>query len=183
MRDDLHTTVALRPHWRKAVRAVEKPDKAEAVLEIHRAACREWEDGVRPTWFAELALKVEVARRDLFSIDSVLAVVDDFEQSAKTPVERNVCEVARRVAYGGPIDKLVGAVRSAVIGDCARHGIEHCALSVADEFNESQSFQLRRAMTKLAADIDFTAEPAPRLCKKLDKGPMLDLPLDIKLGL
>jgi hypothetical protein len=181
MRDDLHTTIALRPHWRKAVRAVELPDKAEAVLEIHRASCREWEDGVRSTWFAELALKVEEARGDLFGIDSVLAVVDDFEQSASSPLERNVCEVARQVAYGGPIDKLEGVVRAAVVSDCARHGIEHCALSVADEFGEMQSFQLRRAMTKLAADIDFTSEAAPRKRKKMDKGQMLGLSLDISL--
>jgi hypothetical protein len=181
MRDDLHTTVALRPHWRKAVRAVELPDKAAAVLEIHRASCREWEDGVRPTWFAELAFKVEEARGDLFGIDSILAVVEDFEQSASSPLERNVCEVARQVAYGGPMDKLEGVVRAAVVSDCARHGIEHCALSVADEFGEMQSFQLRRAMAKLAADIDFTSEPALRTRKKLDKSQMLGLTLEINL--
>ncbi len=181
MRDDLHTTVALRPHWRKAVRAVEMPDQGEAALEIHRASCREWEDGVRPAWFADLVHKVEEARLSLFSVDSVLAVVDSFEQSAWSSLERNVCEVARQVAYGGPVDRLEGVVRATVISDCARQGIEHCALSVADQFNEGQSNQLRRAMTKLAADIDFTSKPAPRTKKKLDKDQILDLSLDIRV--
>ncbi|AJX32474.1 hypothetical protein [Burkholderia oklahomensis] len=181
MRDDLHTTMALRPHWRKAVRAVERPDQGEAVLEIHRASCREWEDGVRPAWFAELVHKVEEARSSLFSVESVLAVVDSFEQSAWSSLERNVCEVARQVAYGGPVDRLEGVVRATVISDCARQGIEHCALSVADQFNEGQSNQLRRAMTKLAADIDFTSKPAPRTKKKLDTDQILDLSLDMRV--
>lgn len=181
MRDDLHTTVALKPHWRKAVRAVEMPDATEAAREIHRASCREWEDGVRTAWFAELALKVDEARRDLFSIDNVLAVVNDFERSASSPLERNVCEVARQVAYGGPVDKLEKVVRAAVIGDCARNGVEHCALSVADQFGEIQGSQLRRAMTKLAADIDFTCAPISRTSKRLNNKQMLDLPLDVAL--
>lgn len=181
MRDDLHTTVALRPHWRKAVRAVEMPDQGEAAIEIHRASCREWEEGVRPAWFAELVRKVEEARSSLFSVESVLAVVDSFEQSASRPLERSVCEVARQVAYGGPVDKLEHVVQATVISDCARHGIEHCALSVADQFNEGQSTQLRRAMTKLAAEIDFTSEPAPRTRKKLSKDQVLDLPLDMSV--
>ncbi|MBU9185205.1 hypothetical protein [Burkholderia multivorans] len=181
MRDDLHTTVALRPHWRKAVRAVEMPDRSAAALEIHRASCREWEDGVRAEWFAGLVHQVEEARSSLFGVDSVLAVVDSFELSASRPLERSVCEVARQVAYGGPIDKLERVVQATVISDCARQGIEHCALSVADQFNEGQSVQLRRAMTKLAAEIDFTSEPAPRTQKKLSKDQVLDLPLAISV--
>ncbi|WP_318826697.1 hypothetical protein [Burkholderia cepacia] len=87
MRDDLHTTVALRPHWRKAVRAVEMPDQSAAALEIHRASCREWEDGVRAEWFAGLVHQVEEARSSLFGVDSVLAVVDSFELSVEQPPE------------------------------------------------------------------------------------------------
>ncbi len=170
MRDDLHTTVSLKSHWRKAVRAVEMPDQAEAVHEIHRASCREWDEGVDAAWFSKLIAKVNEARGDLFGKDTASSVIDDFERSAPTPLAISVCEVIRQALYGGPVDKLEHAVRASVISDCARNGIEHCALSVADQFGDHQSSQLRRAMTRLAADIDFTSEPAPRASKRLDKG-------------
>ncbi|AEA60132.1 hypothetical protein [Burkholderia gladioli] len=180
MRDDLHKTVTLRKHWKRAVRAAGQSDEAEASAEIHRASYREWDDGVRTEWFERLAQEVARSRASLFHIESVFAVVDSFEQSARTALERNVCEVFRQVVYGGAVDKLEGAVRSIVISDCARSGIEHCALSVAEQFGDPQSQQLRRAMTRRAADVDFTSAPVPRSKKKLGIDDMLSL--DIRLG-
>ena len=181
MRDDLHTTVSLRPHWRRAVRLAERADETEATIAIHRASVREWEDGVRPNWFAELAIGIEQAGRDLFGIDSVLAVIDNFERRAGSALENAVCEAARQATYDRPVDKLEGAVRAAVISDCARHGIEHCALSVAGQFGDVQGAELRRVMTKFMSEIDFSSEPAVHSRRKLDKNEMLEVSLELKL--
>ncbi|RQM44266.1 hypothetical protein EHZ19_29650 [Paraburkholderia bannensis] len=182
MRDDLHTTVALKSHWRKAVRAVgrfEAAGESEAAQAIHHATCNEWESGVRGPWFAELTEQFERAGKDLFRVDSLLAVVDDFERRAKTTLEQSACEAARLLIYGGPIDRLHEAVRATVLSDCAVQGIEHCALSVAGQFGELQSTMLRKAMTRLVDDIDFSRDPAPKVKRKLDKDAMLGFDLSL----
>ncbi len=184
MRDDLHTTVALKSHWRKAVRVVERTEAAgesEAALAIHRAPCNEWESGVRAPWFAELTEQLERASKDLFRVDSLLAVVDGFERRAEGALEQSACEVARLIIYGDPVDKLHEAVRATVLADCALQGIEHCALSVAGQFGELQSTLLRREMTRLAAEIDFSRDPAPKTKRKLDKDEMLGFGLSLNM--
>jgi hypothetical protein len=184
MRDDLHTTVALKPHWRKAVRVVERLEAAgdsEALLAIHHATCNEWAAEVRPSWFAEFAEQLERAGKDLFKVDSLLAVVDDFERRAERPLEQSACEAARFTIYGDPVDKLHEAVRATVLSDCALQGIEHCALSVAGQFGEMQGTMLRRAMTRLAADIDFSNDPAPKQKRKLNKDELLGFGLSLDI--
>jgi hypothetical protein len=184
MRDDLHTTVALKSHWRKAVRMVERSEaagKSETALAIHRATCNEWESGVRAPWFAELTAQLERAGKDLFRVDSLLAVVDDFERRAERPLEQNACEVARLIIFGDPVDKLHEAVRATVLSDCALQGIEHCALSVAGQFGEFQSTLLRQEMTRLVADLDFSKDPAPKAKRKLTKEDMLGFGLGLNI--
>ncbi|MDR8400839.1 hypothetical protein NE850_31445 [Paraburkholderia sp. USG1] len=184
MRDDLHTTVALKPHWRKAVRVVERLEAAgetEAALAIHEATCSEWATSVRPPWFAEFAVHLEQAGRDLFRLDSLLAVVDEFERRAETSLELSVCEVARLTIYGDPVDRLHEAVRAAVLSDCVLQGIEHCALKVSDQFGDLQGTTLRRAMTRLAADIDFSHDPARNSKRKLGKDDILGIDLGLRL--
>jgi hypothetical protein len=184
MRDDLHTTVALKSNWRKAVRVVGRSEAAgesEAALAIHRATCNEWDAGVRPPWFAELTEQLERASKDLFRVDSLLAVVDEFERRAERPLEQNACEIARLIIYGDPVDKLHEAVRATVLSDCALQGIEHCALSVAGQYGEFQSTLLRREMTRLVADLDFSKDPVPKLKRKLNKEDMLDFDLSLNI--
>lgn len=184
MRDDLHTTVALKPHWRKAVRVVERVSAdggSEAALAIHHAICDEWTSSVRPPWFAELAGQLDRAAKDLFRVDSLLAVVDEFERRAETSLEQGVCEAARLHIYGDPTTKLHEAVRAAVLSDCALQGIEHCALSVSSQFGELQGTALRREMTRLVAGIDFSSDPVPKTKRKLDKDAMLGFGLSLNI--
>jgi hypothetical protein len=174
MRDDLHRTVPVSRAWRKVLKYASRAAdwiKSGAAIEV--AVRGEMACSMKATWLTrfEYALKTSITP-DMFGLDRVSRVIDDFERRSTTATEANLCEIVRGLhARDGETPRLFQNSVSALCKSWTDARIEQVGAIIRQHVGPKVSHEAMSRLRLLAADLtfDIPAAPATRKPKKTDE--------------
>jgi hypothetical protein len=184
MRDDLHRTVPLPRLWKPVMKYVSREaDWKRVPAAMSRAIRLEVEAGLEPKWSTSFKETLMSAGSDMFGLDREARVFDNFERRNPTPLQRNVCEVARGLhARDGNVQGLYERAVAEVCRQAVASNIAHVEAQVREIHGPREAAQVREKLKELSRQCSFEpVAPKKRRAKKDSNSELLNESIDLRL--